>query len=112
MSSRVTDVLRRCRDEHRAALVGYLPVGYPDVDRSIEAMVAMVEAGVDIVEVGIPYSDPVMDGTTSIASSWSLPRPPPSAWRPPPPPAGASSTSPPSWASPVRGRPSGPRRPT
>lgn len=62
MSSRVTDVLRRCRDEHRAALVGYLPVGYPDVDRSIEAMVAMVEAGVDIVEVGIPYSDPVMDG--------------------------------------------------
>ena len=62
MSSRVTDVLRRCRDEHRAALVGYLPVGYPDVDRSIEAMVAMVEAGVDVVEVGIPYSDPVMDG--------------------------------------------------
>ncbi|WP_288797565.1 tryptophan synthase subunit alpha [uncultured Arsenicicoccus sp.] len=62
MSSRVTDVLRRCRDEHRAALVGYLPVGYPDVDRSIEAMVAMVGAGVDVVEVGIPYSDPVMDG--------------------------------------------------
>jgi tryptophan synthase alpha chain len=43
--------------------LGYLPVGFPTVAKSIEAMVAMVEAGVDIVEVGLPYSDPVMDGT-------------------------------------------------
>lgn len=56
------DVLAACRDEGRAALIGYLPVGYPTVGHSIEAMVAMVEAGVDIVEVGVPYSDPVMDG--------------------------------------------------
>jgi tryptophan synthase alpha chain len=42
--------------------VGYLPVGFPDVQGSIEAMVAMVEAGVDIVEIGVPYSDPLMDG--------------------------------------------------
>jgi tryptophan synthase alpha chain len=55
-------VLERCRDEGRAALVGYLPVGFPDVPGSIEAMVAMVESGVDIVEVGVPYSDPLMDG--------------------------------------------------
>ena len=55
-------VLQRCREEGRAALVGYLPVGFPDVPGSIEAMVAMVEAGVDIVEVGVPYSDPLMDG--------------------------------------------------
>ena len=48
--------------EGRAALVGYLPVGYPDVPTSIEAMVAMVEGGVDIVEVGVPYSDPGMEG--------------------------------------------------
>jgi tryptophan synthase alpha chain len=54
--------LERCREEGRAALVGYLPVGFPDVPGSIEAMVAMVEAGVDIVEVGVPYSDPLMDG--------------------------------------------------
>ena len=50
------------RAEGRAALVGYLPVGSPDVDRSIEAVLAMVEAGVDVVEIGVPYTDPVMDG--------------------------------------------------
>ncbi len=58
----VEDVLAACRAEGRAALIGYLPVGYPSVEGSIAAMVAMVEAGVDIVEVGVPYSDPVMDG--------------------------------------------------
>lgn len=56
------EVLRACRDEGRAALIGYLPIGYPDVETSIRAMVAMVRAGVDIVEVGVPYSDPLMDG--------------------------------------------------
>jgi len=48
----------------RAALIGYLPVGYPDVARSVEAARTMVGAGVDIVELGVPYSDPVMDGPT------------------------------------------------
>ena len=62
LSTGVGDVLARCRAEGRAALIGYLPVGCPNVEGSIEAMVAMVEAGVDIVEVGVPYSDPVMDG--------------------------------------------------
>jgi len=52
----------RCREEGRAALIGYLPVGYPSVPQSVEAMVAMVEAGVDAVEIGIPYTDPGMDG--------------------------------------------------
>ncbi len=56
------DVLARCRAEQRAALVGYLPVGYPDVPTSIRAMETLVEAGCDIVEIGIPYSDPLMDG--------------------------------------------------
>jgi tryptophan synthase alpha chain len=60
--SSVAEVLERTRAEGRAALVGYLPVGYPDVPGSIEAMVAMVEAGVDIVEIGVPYTDPLMDG--------------------------------------------------
>ncbi|AYY12877.1 tryptophan synthase subunit alpha [Actinobacteria bacterium YIM 96077] len=48
--------------EGRAALVGYLPAGYPSVDGGIQALTAMVEAGVDVVEVGLPYSDPLMDG--------------------------------------------------
>lgn len=57
-------VLATARAEDRAALIGYLPVGYPDVALSIAAMTAMVAGGVDIVEVGVPYSDPVMDGPT------------------------------------------------
>lgn len=52
------------RAQGRALLVGYLPAGFPTVAGGIEAMRAMVEAGVDVVEVGLPYSDPVMDGPT------------------------------------------------
>jgi tryptophan synthase alpha chain len=52
----------KARAEGRAVLVGCMPAGFPTVPRSIAAMTAMVEAGVDVVEVEIPYSDPVMDG--------------------------------------------------
>ena len=48
--------------EDRAALVGYLPAGFPDRQTAIEAARAMVEAGCDVIEVGLPYSDPLMDG--------------------------------------------------
>jgi len=44
------------------SLVGYLPVGFPDLATSIDAAVALVENGVDALELGVPYSDPVMDG--------------------------------------------------
>jgi tryptophan synthase alpha chain len=57
-------VLAQCAAENRAALIGYLPVGYPNVPTSIEAMRAMVAGGADIIEVGVPYSDPGMDGPT------------------------------------------------
>ncbi|WP_291801906.1 tryptophan synthase subunit alpha, partial [Cellulomonas sp.] len=50
------------RSPGRAAFIGYLPLGYPDVPGSVDAALAMVDAGVDIVELGLPYSDPVMDG--------------------------------------------------
>lgn len=50
------------RAQGRAALVAYLPVGYPSVPGSLSAMRAVIEAGADIVEVGLPYSDPMMDG--------------------------------------------------
>lgn len=53
-----------CREEARAALIGYLPTGYPDLQTSVDAMKALVESGCDIVEVGLPYSDPGMDGPT------------------------------------------------
>jgi tryptophan synthase alpha chain len=60
--SELAQRIEAAKAEGRAALIGYLPVGYPDVDTSIEAMVAMVEAGADVVEIGVPYSDPGMDG--------------------------------------------------
>ncbi|WP_407342578.1 tryptophan synthase subunit alpha [Pengzhenrongella phosphoraccumulans] len=60
--SKTADRLDALRGEGRAALIGYLPLGFPDLPGSIAAAIAMVEAGVDIVELGVPYSDPVMDG--------------------------------------------------
>ncbi|TDE90378.1 tryptophan synthase subunit alpha [Occultella glacieicola] len=53
------------RAQGRAALVVYLPVGYPDVDGSIAAARAAVESGADIVELGLPYSDPGLDGVVN-----------------------------------------------
>lgn len=50
------------KDVSNGSLIGYLPVGFPDLKTSIDAAVAMVEGGVDIIELGLPYSDPVMDG--------------------------------------------------
>jgi tryptophan synthase alpha chain len=52
----------KARAENRAVLVGCMPAGFPTVDGSVAAMAAMVAAGVDVIEVEIPYSDPVMDG--------------------------------------------------
>lgn len=54
--------LARARDAGRAALVGYFPAGFPSVDGGIAAARAMVEGGCDIVEIGLPHSDPVLDG--------------------------------------------------
>ncbi|HMZ14105.1 MAG TPA: tryptophan synthase subunit alpha [Mycobacterium sp.] len=59
---RLGPIFETCAADGRAALIGYLPTGYPDVPVSIEAMVAMTESGCDIIEVGVPYSDPGMDG--------------------------------------------------
>lgn len=61
-TSPTAERLAAVRAEGRAALVGYLPVGFPDVATSVDAVRAMIDAGVDVVELGVPYSDPVMDG--------------------------------------------------
>ena len=67
--SRLGEMFGACRTEGRAALIGYLPTGFPDVQGSIAAMVALVESGCDLVEVGVPYSDPGMDGPTIAAAT-------------------------------------------
>jgi tryptophan synthase alpha chain len=60
--ARSGEAVDAARAEGRAVLVGYLPVGFPDVAGSVAAARAMVAGGVDVVELGLPYSDPLMDG--------------------------------------------------
>ena len=60
--SAIAGAFGQAKAEHRAALVGYLPAGFPSVPGAIAAATAMAEAGADIVEIGLPYSDPLMDG--------------------------------------------------
>ncbi len=61
-ASAVESVITARRDAGSGALIGYLPVGFPDLQTSIDAAVALAENGFDILELGLPYSDPVMDG--------------------------------------------------
>ena len=67
--SRLSNLFEACRSEGRSALIGYLPTGFPDVPTSISAMTALIESGCDLVEVGVPYSDPGMDGPTIAAAT-------------------------------------------
>ncbi len=68
-TSGLSSVFATCRAEDRSALIGYLPTGFPDVATSISAMTTMVESGCDIIEVGVAYSDPGMDGPTIAAAT-------------------------------------------
>jgi tryptophan synthase alpha chain len=52
----------RAAEQDRAALIGYLPAGFPSVDGAVAAALAIADAGVDVIEIGLPYSDPLMDG--------------------------------------------------
>ncbi|MEV7445787.1 tryptophan synthase subunit alpha [Streptomyces sp. NPDC091204] len=54
--------LAKAKSEDRAALVAYLPAGFPTVDGGIEAVKAVIAGGADVVEIGLPHSDPVLDG--------------------------------------------------
>jgi tryptophan synthase alpha chain len=62
MTAHVASAFAKAAAENRAALIGYLPAGFPTPEISVRLINAMVAAGVDIVEVGLPYSDPLMDG--------------------------------------------------
>ncbi|MFF3728871.1 MULTISPECIES: tryptophan synthase subunit alpha [unclassified Streptomyces] len=58
----LSSTLARAKAENRAALIAYLPAGFPTVDGAIAAVKEVVAGGADIVEVGLPHSDPVLDG--------------------------------------------------
>lgn len=60
----LSTVFERAKSEDRAVFIGYFPVGFPTVEDSIRIMRAMVDGGVEILEIGWPYSDPLMDGPT------------------------------------------------
>ncbi|MGW6448149.1 tryptophan synthase subunit alpha [Lentzea sp. NPDC055074] len=67
--STLSDVFAAAKAESRAALIGYLPAGFPTVEGSKAHLRSMVESGCDLVEVGMPFSDPVMDGPTIQAAA-------------------------------------------
>lgn len=69
MTGRLTELFTRTKAEGRAALAGYLPAGYPSVEGSRDAYAALLDGGCDIVEIGVPFSDPVLDGPTIQAAS-------------------------------------------
>ncbi len=65
----LSDVFATAKAESRAALVGYLPAGFPTVEGSKDYLKSMIDAGCDLVEVGLPFSDPVIDGPTIQAAA-------------------------------------------
>jgi tryptophan synthase alpha chain len=60
--SATSNVLTERKKAGKGSLIGYFPAGYPSLDESIEAAIAMCKSGIDVLELGVPYSDPVMDG--------------------------------------------------
>ena len=62
MSTPLEELFVKAISENRALLIGYMPAGFPTQDGAIEVLKAMIEGGVDAIEIGYPYSDPVMDG--------------------------------------------------
>jgi tryptophan synthase alpha chain len=67
--SGLDDLFATTRAEGRGALIGYLPAGFPTVEGSKDLIAATIDGGADLIEVGVPYSDPVMDGPTIQAAS-------------------------------------------
>ncbi len=61
-ASPVETRIREANRQRAGAFVGYLPVGFPDLATSVAGAIALAEAGADVIELGLPYSDPVMDG--------------------------------------------------
>jgi tryptophan synthase alpha subunit len=79
VTSRVEAVIDAAKAQGRGVLIGYLPAGFPTIDDSVDAVLALARGGADIIELGVPYSDPVMDGVviqratnTALANGFKL----------------------------------------
>lgn len=59
---RVQETFRRARAQGRPALIFYWPMGYPDLEASVRIVAALAHAGADLIELGLPFSDPLADG--------------------------------------------------
>ncbi|MEI6476317.1 MAG: tryptophan synthase subunit alpha [Actinomycetes bacterium] len=64
MTTQLEDALKKAKSENRAALIAYIPAGFPSYEGCKKVITVFQEAGVDVIEIGFPYSDPVMDGPT------------------------------------------------
>ena len=60
--TQLDQVMAKVRQENRAALIAYIPAGFPSQEGCAKAIRVLADAGVDAIEIGFPYSDPVMDG--------------------------------------------------
>ncbi len=69
MSTPLDDLFVKVRAENRAALIAYIPAGFPSISGCAKVIQAFIEGGVDAIEIGFPYSDPVMDGPTIQAAA-------------------------------------------
>ena len=62
MSNRIDATFERLRSEGKKAFVAYVSAGDPDPDRSLQILHALADAGADVIELGVPFSDPLADG--------------------------------------------------
>jgi tryptophan synthase alpha chain len=69
MSTPLDEVFVKVRKENRAALIAYIPAGFPSLEGCSKVIKAFVDGGVDAIEIGFPYSDPIMDGPTIQAAA-------------------------------------------
>lgn len=72
-SSRLSDTFTKLSDANQAAFVAYLAAGHPNAEKTVEIVLALEEAGADVIELGIPFSDPLADGVVNqIAAEQAL----------------------------------------
>ncbi len=62
MPTHLEELFHQSRKNNKAVLLGYIPAGFPTQKKAKEIVKAMIDGGIDAIEIGYPYSDPVMDG--------------------------------------------------